>query len=429
MGSNDFALLSLQLATMLVCAVVLGQMARRVGQPAMVGEIVGGLLVGVTVFGELLPDAHEWLFRSSDPAATSRAAIVKVGMLFFLFVAGTEIDISEVRRLGRRALAIGTAGTLVLLAGGVGLVFAMPVDAWGPSALEHRWALALFVGLNFANSANPVLARILMDLDLMKHEVGAVAMMATIVDDLVTWTVFAVILTSIDTPGTISRSTGGFADSALLGFVAVVGLFVVVVGGGRWIGRRTLSFVRTHTAWPTGFVGAVAVVVLLASAAAEAIGVHAFLGAFLVGVALTGHDADHPDAHDATARFALGFFAPIYFVSIAMDVDFVATVDVGLVLLLTVVACATKISGVLIGAGLARMPIDRDDLVGGVGPERARRDGPCARWHRLRRRGDRRAPVRGVGDHGRADHDPRRPDDEADDAGSLIVGSGLCCAR
>lgn len=61
----------------------------------------------------------------------------------------------------------------------------MPVDVWGPSPLEHRSALALFVGLNLANSANQVLACILMDLDLLKHEVGAVAIMAAIVDDLV----------------------------------------------------------------------------------------------------------------------------------------------------------------------------------------------------------------------------------------------------
>lgn len=120
-----------------------------------------------------------------------------------------------------------------------------------------------------------------------------------------------------------------------------------------------LPFVRAHKAWPAGFVGAVAVLVLLASAAAEAIGIHAFLGAFLAGVALTGHDAGHPDAHHATARFALGLFAPIYFVSIAMDVHFIAAVDVGLVLLLTGMACASKTGGVLVGASVARAPINR----------------------------------------------------------------------
>lgn len=353
MEFNAFSLLLLQLSAMLGVAIILGQASKRLGQPAVLGEIIGGLLIGVTVAGALAPSAHAWLFTQSADATAARDVVVKLGMLFFLFIAGSEVDLSDLRRIGPKALSIGLAGTLLPLSVGIAIVYAVP-SLFGSAGGTERLALALFIGLCLANSANPVLARILMDLGLLKSEVGSVAMTATIIDDLVNWTVFALILGSL---GPTSNELAGGDVAISVG--AVVALVVVIVGGGRWLGGRGLRALRRRTTWPTGFLGAVAVAILLAATAAESIGLHAFLGAFLVGVALSGHDVEHREAHEVTARFALGFFAPIYFVSIAMGTDFVANLDLVLVILLTVVACSTKLMGVLLGARLARMPIDR----------------------------------------------------------------------
>lgn len=353
MEFNSFSLLLLQLSVMLGVAIVLGQAAKRMGQPAVIGEIAGGLLIGATVAGALAPSAHAWMFTASADATAARDVVVKLGMLFFLFIAGSEVDVSDLRRLGPKALSIGLAGTLLPLAVGVASVYAVP-SIFGSMDDSERLALALFIGLCLANSANPVLARILMDLGLLKSEVGSVAMTATIVDDLVNWTVFALILGSIGTGGT---APGGMEFAASVG--AVAGLFIVIVGGGRWLGARGLRVLRRRTTWPTGFVGAVIVAILLASTAAESIGIHAFLGAFLVGIALSGHDVEHKEAHEVTARFALGFFAPIYFVSMAMGTDFLKSLDITLVALLIAMACTTKLAGVLLGARMSRMPLDR----------------------------------------------------------------------
>lgn len=353
MEFNAFSLLLLQLSVMLGVAIVLGQAAKRIGQPAVLGEIIGGLLIGVTVAGALAPSVHDWLFTQSADATAARDVVVKLGMLFFLFVAGSEVDLSDLRRIGPKALSIGLAGTLLPLTVGVTIVYAAP-SLFGSVVGTERLALALFIGLCLANSANPVLARILMDLGLLKSEVGSVAMTATIIDDLVNWTVFALILGSLGSP--TSDPSG---EDLAISVGAVAALVIVIVGGGRWLGGRGLRELRRRTTWPTGFLGAVAVAILLAATAAESIGLHAFLGAFLVGVALSGHDAEHREAHEVTARFALGFFAPIYFVSIAMGTDFIENLDLMLVIVLTVVACTTKLLGVLLGARLARMPIDR----------------------------------------------------------------------
>jgi Kef-type K+ transport system membrane component KefB len=110
-----------------------------------------------------------------------------------------------------------------------------------------------------------------------------------------------------------------------------------------------------------------ALLVLLAGSASEALGVHAFLGAFLVGVALGGAGAARSEARSAVGHFVLSFFAPLYFVSMGMGANFVTHFDAALVALVFTAACASKIGAVLLGARLAGMPLSRDAWAIGFG--------------------------------------------------------------
>ncbi len=360
MSSADFVKLGLQLSLMLACALVFGQMLRRLRQPAVVGEMLGGILLGPTVFAILLPMLYGWLFDSSGNVAVVRDTSTKLGMLFFLFLAGLEIDLSAARRLGLRAAAIGLVGTIVPIACGVGVVYAVARDFWGPAVAPHFFSFALFVGMNFANSANPVIARILVDLRLLNTDVGAVIMGATLVDDLVNWTLFAVILRDIAPADAVVG--GPFASSLL-----VILFCAAILCSGRWLAPPMLRFMRAHTPWPNGFVAMSAVLVLLAGSASEALGVHAFLGAFLVGVALSGGGAERSEARPAVGHFVMSFFAPLYFVSMGMSANFVAHFDAALVALVLAVACVSKIGAVLLGARLAGMPLNREAWAIGFG--------------------------------------------------------------
>ena len=207
MTSQDFVKLALQLTTMLGFAVLFGELMRRVRQPAVVGEMFGGIVLGPTVFGWLAPSVYEWLFLSSANVTTVRDAATKLGMLFFLFYAGLEVNLSDLKTLGRKAVLIGLIGTVLPIAAGVGLVYALPRTFWGPAVQAHFFSFALFVGMNLANSANPVIARILMDLGLLTRSIGALIMSATIVDDLVNWTLFAMILGDIAPSNAVPHSS------------------------------------------------------------------------------------------------------------------------------------------------------------------------------------------------------------------------------
>lgn len=354
MTSQDFVKFALQISVMLGCALLFGQFMRRMKQPPVLGEMIGGIVLGPTVFGLVAPGLFEWLFASSANVTVVREASIKLGMLFFLFIAGLETNISDLRAVGRRAALIGLVGTVVPIAAGVALVYSLPRDFWGEAVQAHFFPFALFVGMNLANSANPVLARILMDLGLLSGPIGTMCMTATIVDDLVNWTLFAIVLSDIAPSG--SASAGNLPTS-----IAVVALvFVLILGVGRWLGPRTLRWLKGHVAWPSGYIAVTALIVLLAASLTEALGIHAFLGAFLVGAALGGQGDEHREAHDVITRFAVSFFAPIYFISMGMTTNYITNFDWQLVLVILAVALASKLFGVLLGAKMARMPIDRE---------------------------------------------------------------------
>jgi Kef-type K+ transport system membrane component KefB len=355
MSSQDFVLFALQITLMLACAVILGQIMRRFGQPVVLGEMIGGIILGPTIFGALAPDLYYGLFQSSTNVATAREASIKLGMLFFLFIAGLEVNLSDLRRLGRKAALIGLAGTLLPIGIGVGLVYLLPAQWWGNEANIHPLAFALFIGMNLANSANPVIARILMDLGLLRDEIGTVVMTATIVDDLINWALFAVILSEIAPSGQASTNFGISIGVVLL-------FFALVLGVGRWLAPYMLAWIKRSVAWPSGFIAITAVVVLLVSNLAEYLGIHSFLGAFLVGAALGGKDSEGDEAYKAIYHFVLSFFAPIYFVSMGLQANFVTHFDPYLVGIILIVACISKIGSVLLGARLAGMPIDRYTL-------------------------------------------------------------------
>ncbi|MBZ0286268.1 MAG: cation:proton antiporter [Anaerolineae bacterium] len=361
MNSSDFVLFALQITVMLAVAVCCGQLMRRLGQPPVLGEMIGGIVLGPTVFGALAPSLFSGLFQASATVTAARDASIKLGMLFFLFIAGLETNLSDLRQIGRKAILIGGIGTLLPIIAGVALVYGLPSEFWGERAAAQQFAFALFIGMNFANSANPVIARILMDLGLLEHEIGTIIMTATIIDDLINWTLFAIILSDISPTG--QAISVPFAVNIALVFA----FFIVVLGVGRWLAPRALPWIKQRVSWPSGFIAITALVILLVSSAAEKLGIHAFLGAFLVGAAFGGTGDGNDEANQAISHFVLSFFVPIYFVSMGMNVNFATNFDSILVGLILTGAFLSKIGAVLIGARLAGMPLNRQTLAIGFG--------------------------------------------------------------
>jgi Kef-type K+ transport system membrane component KefB len=353
----DWTLLSLHLAALLGTALVLGQAARRIGIPAVVGEIAGGLLLGPTVLGRLAPEAYATLFPPAGPIAGARTAIARVGMLFFIVTIGLEISVGEFRRSGRKALSVGIIGTLVPLVLGFLMCYAFP-EVIGVTP-KDRFSTALFMGSILSLSANPVIARILMDMGLFRSDIGRTIMSATLVDDIVGWGLFAVILAEFG-PHASAQGQGVAIFATVL--VSIAGILLA----GRFVLPRILARVQRHMPQPTGMIACIVLFALLGAAGSEYLGLHSFLGAFVVGIALADAYQKSPEPFRIIGDFSYAVFTPIFFVSMAIAADFVAGFDVWLVILITAVAFLGKICGVFVGGRLAGMD-NRQSLAVGCG--------------------------------------------------------------
>ncbi|MBL9093346.1 MAG: cation:proton antiporter [Planctomycetaceae bacterium] len=352
MHLTDFILLLLQLAAMLACGLAGGALMRKLHQPAVLGEMIGGIVLGPTVFGLIAPEVQAGLFPVAGSAAVLRNSAVKLGMLFFMFAIGLEINPRGVLHHGRSALCIGLIGTLVPLAAGFATVYFAP-NLFPIANEAHRFPLALFVGAALANSANPVLARILLDLGLLKQRLGAIIMSATVVDDLMSWTLLFVVFEqmSLNSSASAAAAAGTVETGALAGELMGIAIFFAVTLAAGWIVSKWLAAWRgRHPENVSGRMGLIAVCILFSAAAAEWLEIHAFLGPFLFGIALTPTEEDALDeSFESLRRFSLGFFVPIYFVSLGLTTDFAANFVPALVVVIVVVASVSKIPAAYFG--------------------------------------------------------------------------------
>jgi len=328
----------LSLALLLGVARTLGEIARRFQQPAVLGELLAGILLGPTVFGAALPDAWQSTF------GTSRAlidAIVVLAIVFFLLVAGLEVNLPGALRRGRAAMLVGLVGMIGPFA------VAFTVARWAPGVLgveppQDPFAFALFFGVAMSISALPVIAKILLDLGLLRTDFASVVIAAAVVQDVTGWMLFAVVL------GMIGRNSGGPPLAVTAALVLAFMAFMLTVF--RWTVHRILPWLLARTSWPGGVIGFIVTLALSGAAFSEWLGVHAIFGSFLVGVAF-GDSAHLRQRTRATLDDFVSFaFAPIFFASVGLSVDFGAHFHLPTVLAVLGIAITTKIAfGVLGG--------------------------------------------------------------------------------
>jgi Kef-type K+ transport system membrane component KefB len=202
---------------------------------------------------------------------------------------------------------------------------------------------ALFFGTAFTISSLPVIARILFDLGLFRSRIGTVIMSSAMVDDLIGWVMLSVLL-SLVTTQIVSVTSIALAIGLTMGFA------IMMLTLGRWLANRLLPWICSRLTRPEGVIGLVLVTALVGSAATEAIGIHAVFGAFLVGIAIG--DSKHFDrsSRDIIKLFVLNFFAPLYFATIGLKVNFIQHFDLQLIAIIFVLASVAKVVGSGLGA-------------------------------------------------------------------------------
>jgi Kef-type K+ transport system membrane component KefB/mannitol/fructose-specific phosphotransferase system IIA component (Ntr-type) len=353
LSHHDITVLVLGLALLLLVARTLGEVAIKLHQPAIVGELLAGVLLGPTVLGACWPAAMNGVFPASGPVAVVMHGLTTLSIILYLLVAGLEVDLWTIWRRRFAAVSVGLGGMVVPVAVALPLALAAPA-AFGAEPATPLSPFALFFATAMSISALPVIARILTDLQLYRTDLGMTVVAAAVINDLAGWIAFALILTMI------GQSSG--LGLGLVGSIALTLAFVAfMLSVGRLLIDRALPWAHAHLSWPGGLLNFVLVLGLACAAFTEWIGVHAIFGAFICGVALG--DSRHLRARTrATIEHFVSFiFAPLFFASIGLRINFIEHFDLWLVLTVIAIATVTKVGGCFVAAWLARFTA-RDSL-------------------------------------------------------------------
>jgi Kef-type K+ transport system membrane component KefB/mannitol/fructose-specific phosphotransferase system IIA component (Ntr-type) len=342
--TQEVTTMFLALAVLLGGAKIAGELAQKVRQPAVLGEIMAGILLGPTLLGRIAPNLYARLFPLSGAFPLVLDVVATIGVVLFLLTAGIEVDLSSIFRQGKSALAVSTFGVLVPFAVGCAAAGVLP-RFLGAEPGANRVIFALFVGTALSISALPVVAKILMDLNILRTDIGTLVLSSAMFNDLVGWILFSLVL------GMMSAGSASFVK--IRHTVLLVFVFVLAVGtAGRWLIHKVLPLLQAHTSWPGGVLGFIFVLTLAAAAFTEYAGIHAVFGAFIMGIAIGDSSHLRKRTRDHIHQIVTNVFAPLFFVSIGLRARFIHNLSISLVAILFALACLGKILGVLWGARL-----------------------------------------------------------------------------
>src|SRR5579863_1407368 len=338
----------LALATLLGCAKLAAELMQKIGQPSILGEISVGIFLGPTVLGHYRPQIYQALFPSTGNLPIVLDTVTTLGVVFFLLIAGLEIDLRSIFRQGKSALLVSFFGVIVPFAFGFGAAGLFP-RFLGAAPGADRLIFALFVGTALSISALPVIAKILMDLNLLRTEMGTVVMSSAMFDDLVGWILFSMVLGMMNAGP--EHSVEGVKRTILLVFI-FAGLALTVV---RWLIDKILPVIQAHTSWLGGVLGFIFTLTLAGAAFAEFAGIHAVFGAFIVGISVGESTHLRKRTSEHIHSIVTNVFAPFFFASIGLRTNFIARFDGKRTLTLIGVACLGKLLGAGWGASIGGM--------------------------------------------------------------------------
>jgi Kef-type K+ transport system membrane component KefB/mannitol/fructose-specific phosphotransferase system IIA component (Ntr-type) len=337
----------LALATLLGTAKLAGELMQKLGQPSVLGEIFAGILLGPTVLGHFRPQIYTFLFPSTGSMPIVLETVTTIGVVFFLLTAGLEIDLRSIFRQGKSALLVSFFGVIIPFSLGFLAAGAFP-QFLGAGVGASRLIFALFVGTALSISALPVIAKILMDLNLLRTEMGTVVMSSAMFDDLVGWILFSMIL------GMMNASSHSF-DGVKRTILLVAGFTLLALTVVRWLIDKILPFIQAHTSWPGGVLGFIFTLTLAGAAFAEFAGIHAVFGAFITGIAVGESTHLRKRTSEHIHSIVTNVFAPFFFASIGLRTNFVSNFNLSLTAAIIGVACLGKLLGAGWGARLGGM--------------------------------------------------------------------------
>lgn len=296
----------LALAAVVVVGRVLGRLLRAVGQPAVIGEVIAGILLGPSLLGRIAPDVSQYLLPPD--VAPFLGTIAQLGVVVYMFLVGLELNADMLRGQLRTTLLTSHASIAVPFVLGSGLaLYLYPRFSSSNVPFAH---FALFFGVAMSITAFPVLARILTDRGLTTTRLGALALTCAAIGDVTAWCLLAF------AAGVVRDAAGGSLLVALYTVGFIVFMFLVVKPLFERLARSSTGERPTQRA-----VSITLVSMLAAALATEAIGVHAIFGAFLLGAVIPHDSVLARSLHQGVTDLVTVLFMPAFFAFTGMRTE------------------------------------------------------------------------------------------------------------
>jgi len=292
-----------QLVAILIAARLSGKVARLLGQPRVVGEIVGGLVLGPSLFGRLFPNQFDFVFKSIS--TVPMVILSQIGLALLMFQIGLEFDFSHLREKQTRAAVFSVSAAGIVLPLALGWL----IGGWSHESLApgiNLLGYRLFLAVALSITAIPILGRIMMELGITKTRLGAIAITAAAMDDVTGWTLLAIV------------SALAASDFSMETFATQVGLLLAYLAICHFVFRPLLKrlvdkFMGTSEHLPHDLLATMITIVFISGLITYKLGVFTIFGGFIVGVMLHDHTRFVAAWKNAVSHFVTVFFLPIFF--------------------------------------------------------------------------------------------------------------------
>lgn len=297
---HPLAILLVQLVVVISAAKLLGAVFQRFRQPAVIGEMLAGILLGPSLLGATLPVVKDFLFPAGSLG--SLQLLAQVGVILFMFCVGIELDLAAMRKRAQAAVAVSHVSIVAPFVLGCAVALAV-YTSLAPQGVAFA-PFALFMGIAMSITAFPVLARILKERGLSQTPLGNIAIACAAVDDVTAWCILALVVA-------IGKANG-FGGAALTIALAVAFSLVMLL-----LVRPRLEALSQRVADDEPARGRLVVVALvfafLSALCTETIGIHALFGAFLAGALVPSESPLAKLLRERIETFAGAFLLPLFF--------------------------------------------------------------------------------------------------------------------
>ena len=345
-ADHTTAIFVAELILLLFFGRLLGEAMTRIGQPAIFGQLLAGVLLGPSVFGLLLPEFRAIVFPNTPALKSMIDAVSQIGILLLLLLTGMETNLALVTRRRRAVVSTSLMGIAIPFICGVALAYLLPAELI-PSP-TGRLVTALFLGTALSISSVKIVAMVLMEVGAIRRDLGQLILATAILDDTLAWIIIAVI-SGIAAHGTVSLADVG-SSLALTAIFLLASLTV-----GRRLVARIILWCNDNLTIEMPVISAILVITLSMALMTELIGVHTALGAFIAGMLIGQSPILTEHIEDELRGFIIAFFSPVFFAVAGLGMDLRTLFDPTLALFtlaIILVASIGKFLGALVGGKL-----------------------------------------------------------------------------